>query len=102
MSKVLATAAIVVGAVGLVATGFGAVGIGIAGLASAKALVTVGAIAGVASGVLSIGANLTAKKPSAQASGSQVNFAADPDAPIPWVLGLTYPAGHVVRRGAAP
>lgn len=102
MSKTLGKVALVVGAVALVATGAGAV----AGALGAKALLgvsvatlsTVGTLAGVAAGVLTIGANLTAKKPSAVVSGSQTSFSADPDASIPLVLGRTGTAGNIVFR----
>ncbi len=102
MAKALKTAALVVGAVALVATGIGAaagVGIGL-GLTAGTlgTIASVAAIAGVASGVLSVAAGLTAKKPVAQATGSQTQFAADPDAGIPLAIGRTGTAGNIVAR----
>ncbi|UYY60098.1 hypothetical protein [Sphingomonas sp. S2-65] len=47
---------------------------------------------------MSVGSQLTAKKPTAQATGSQTQFAADPDAGIPLVLGRTGTAGNIVMR----
>lgn len=107
MSKVLKTAAIVVGAVALVATGIGAAaavgafGTVVAGTAAAATLATVSTIAtiaGAAAGVLSLAAGLTAKKPSAASTGSQERFSADPDAGIPAVVGRTGTAGNIVLR----
>lgn len=110
MSKVLKTAAIVVGAVALVATGIGAAGTAgllgtaiagggsIAGIATAGALTTLGTIASAAAGVLSLAAGLTAKKPSADATGSQTSFSADPDAGVPLAQGRTGTAGDIVMR----
>lgn len=110
MSKVLKTAAIVVGAVALVATGIGAAGTAgllgtaiagggsIAGIATAGALTTLGTIASAAAGVLSLAAGLTAKKPSADATGAQTSFSADPDAGVPLAQGRTGTAGDIVMR----
>jgi hypothetical protein len=102
LAKALKTAALVVGAVALVATGIGAaagVGIGL-GLTAGTlgTIASVAAIAGVASGVLSVAVGLTAKKPVAQATGSQTQFAADPDAGIPLAIGRTGTAGNIIAR----
>lgn len=100
MSKVLKTAAIVVGAVAVVV---GTAGI-LAPAATAGALAALGVTAtaaGVASTLglvasgLSLAAGLTAKKVSAQATGSQEDFAADPDAGIPLIIGRTATAGTI-------
>ena len=104
MSKVLKTAAVVVGAVALVASGIGAaagVGIGLGLSASTLATIaTVATVASVAAGALTIAANLTAGKPTANATGSQEQFSADPDAGIPLALGRTGTAGNIgFRRG---
>lgn len=104
MSKVLKTAAIVVGAVALVATGVGALaGAGIAlGLSAGTlaTIATVASIATVAGGVLSIGAALTAKKPGVTASGSQTSFSADPDDGLPLAIGRTGTGGKIgFRKG---
>ena len=106
MSKVLKTAALVVGAVALVATGISAVAAATAAAGTvasafgvaATTFTSIGALAGVAAGVLSLGASLTAKKPTAFATGSQTKFSADPDAGIPLVLGRTGTAGNIVAR----
>lgn len=112
MSKILKTAAMVVGAVALVATGigaaaglgaFGSVAAGTMSAATAATLgtiATIGTIASVAAGALTIAAGLTAKKPTAQATGSPTQFTADPDAGIPLVVGRTGTAGNIVMRKA--
>lgn len=101
MSKVLKTAAIVIGAVALVATGVGAA-IGAAAAAATTiggvSLATIGTVASVAAGVLSLASGLTAKKPTATATGSQTSFSADPDAGIPYAFGRTGSAGNIVMR----
>ncbi len=104
MSKVLKTAAVVVGAVALVASGVGAaagVGIGLGLSAGTLATIaTVATVASVAAGALTIAAGLSAKKPTATATGSQEQFSADPDAGIPLALGRTGTAGNIgFRRG---
>jgi len=102
MSNVLKTAAIVVGAVALAATGVGAV-IGSAAAASAIAGIgvsvsTIASVASAASAALSLATGLTAKKPSAEATGSQTTFSADPDAGVPLAIGRTGTAGDIVMR----
>lgn len=112
--KVVATAALVVGAVALASTGFGlAAGAGVfgAGLtaagasaATAATLATVSSIATIASvtsGLLGIGASLLAKKPEVSAGGSQTEFSADPNAGVPYLMGRTGTAGQIVRRSAS-
>ncbi len=90
------------GAVALAATGVGAV-IGaaaaatttVAGIAS---VATIASIASAAAGALSLAAGLTAKKPTAEATGSQTSFSANPDAGAPLALGRTGTAGDIVAR----
>ena len=101
ISKVLKTAAIVVGAVALAATGVG-LAVGAAAAASMSvagmSLATFATAASVASGALSVAAGLTAKKPQASVSGSQTTFSANPDDGLPLVLGRTGYAGKIIRR----
>ncbi len=96
LSKTLRTAAIVVGAVALVATGVGAaVGAGaIAASATTATIATIGTYASLAASVLSIGAALTAKRPGL--TGSQTTFNSDPSAGIPYLMGRTWNAGNIV------
>ncbi|UAK23679.1 phage tail protein [Sphingomonas nostoxanthinifaciens] len=108
VSHVLRTAALVVGAVALVATGVGA----IAGAAGAAAAGTLGevAVASVASQVASIaaigaiglevGATLTAKKPTATSTGTPDQFTADPAGFLPYGIGRHGTAGNIVFRKA--
>ena len=94
MSKVVKTVATVAGAVALVASGVGA----IAGIA---AVAKIGAIAGLASGALSAVAQLTAPKPIAR--GSPTNVIIDTEPPRPYMVGESYSAGilrHRVGYGA--
>lgn len=102
MSKGLAKIAMIAGAVALVATGVGAAaGAGLftastaAGAASAAAIsataTTVATYASIAATVASIGAQLTAKKPPAKGSVSQVTIASD--APAPYLMGRTFYGG---------
>lgn len=107
MSKVLRTVAVVAGAVALAATGIGlAVGTAAAATAGsagigALSLTTLATYASVAGGVASIGATLTAKKPPARGSATDVTIQVD--APQPYMIGRTYSAG-VLRhdRGYGP
>ncbi|WP_374650343.1 DUF1983 domain-containing protein [Rhizorhabdus sp.] len=108
MSKTLRTAALVVGAVALVATGIGA-GIAIAGgttLAAGTAAVGtalglgagfVGTLGAISAG-LSFAAAVTAKKPSLSVSGNQTKFTINKDQGIPWVVGRTSVSGWIVHR----
>ncbi|WP_066769480.1 hypothetical protein [Sphingobium sp. CCH11-B1] len=65
-----------------------------------ETVASIGTIASVAAGALTVASVLTAKKPTAQASGSQTQFSADPDAGIPLVIGRTGNASDIVfRRG---
>lgn len=111
MSKTLRTAAFVIGAVALVASGAGALaGAGLIGATagagaaagatagflgvSAATLTAVGAIAGAASAVLS----LAAGTPKGSIGGSPTQFKIDKDAGLPVIIGRTYSGGNVVHR----
>ena len=108
MSKALKTAGMVIGAVALVATGIGAAGLlatgGFSiGAAVAGAAATV-SIAGVSMSTLTaIGTGLaflgdaTAKPLRVGGvAGTQVDFAADPNAPIPYAVGRTGTGGRII------
>lgn len=101
MSKVLKTVAVVAGAVALIgATVLTAGGAAFAATALGGALAgTSGivAIAGVVSGVASLGAQLTAKTPPARGSITQVLVASDPAQP--YLMGESY-FGGVMRHDA--
>lgn len=103
--KTLRTAAMVVGAVALIATGVGA-GIAVAQgitLSAAMAttvagvgasLATIATIASVASAGLSIAAAAAYKRP--PLTGSPTTFNSDPSAGIPYLMGRTWNAGNIV------
>ncbi|WP_193753754.1 hypothetical protein [Sphingomonas sanguinis] len=55
-------------------------------------------VASAAAGALTLAAGLTAKKPTAEATGSQTSFSANPDAGAPLALGRTGTAGDIVAR----
>lgn len=114
MSKFAAKAALLVGAVALAATGFGAVasagllGAGFtlsAATAATGALLatvsTIATIASVAAGALSLASVLTAKKPEGTGGGSQTEFSADPNAGVPYLIGRTGTAGNIIFRRAS-
>jgi IS1 family transposase len=105
VAKVLKTAAIVVGAVALVATGVGVAALGAASLTAAAATTTIAGISAstlfLASAGLSVAAGLLTKKPVVGAGGSQTAFKADPDAGIPYLIGRTGTGGNIVFRGNA-
>ena len=93
--KIIRTAALVVGAVALVATGVGAVVGGAAFLtATGVSLATVSAI-GTAAGIAT---TLTAKKPRTSLMGSLTDFRLDPQAGLPYVMGRTLFGGYVAHR----
>jgi len=114
MSRVARTAALVVGAVALAATGIGAAasagliggavttaaGATVAGFAgvAASTFTAVGAIAGVASAA--VGA-LTAKKPKTSSSGAQERFTANKDQGLPVILGYTQVSGFIIHRATS-
>jgi hypothetical protein len=108
--KTLRTAAFVIGAAALVATGVGAaVGAGLIGTAAAAGaaastatlfgvtaatISAVGAIAGAASALLS----LAAGSPKGSVGGSATQFKIDKDSGLPVAIGRTYSGGNVVHR----
>lgn len=107
MAKALKTAGAIVAGVALVATGIGAVALaagGGIGLGAAIGAVSSATIAGVSLSTLSsIGAGLAflgdaAAKPLkvGGSAGTQVDFAADPNAPIPYAVGRTGTGGRIV------
>ena len=89
MSKALRTVATIAGAAALIATGVGAVAV--AGSALAATAGTVATIATITAGVAGIGAQITAPKPVARGSITNVIIASEP--PRPCLLGRTYFAG---------
>lgn len=95
MSKTLRTVAMVAGAVALVATGVGAIagaGTIIAGIGTAGSIAS---YASMAATVASLGSQLTAKKPAAKGSVTDVVIQVDP--PQPYMMGRTYSSG-VIRH----
>ena len=98
MAKALKTAAFVVGAVALAATGIGAAAS--AGLIAASgftaAAATVGTIASVAAAGLSIAASAVA--PKGTVGGNATLFKIDKDAGLPVAIGRSYSGGNVVHR----
>ncbi|MBW6523428.1 hypothetical protein KZ810_07945 [Sphingomonas sp. RHCKR47] len=107
MSRFLATAAMVVGGVALVATGVGAAAsIGLlgqyaAGSATAAFVTTaatVAKVAGFAAAALMATSALTA--PKATGGGSPDQWKADPNAGIDIVFGDAYNGGHIIYRQA--
>lgn len=105
MSKFVSRAAMVIGAVAIIAAtaGVGAAVIGGTALASVgtATVATVGATTisvstlATISSVAGMVASLTAKRPSGAASGSQTSFKADPDAAVPYVVGETEVGGNI-------
>ncbi|EQA96860.1 phage tail tip fiber protein [Sphingobium baderi] len=103
MSKVLRTAAMVVGAVALVATGIGAaagagiLGAGATGAAGTVAGISVGTISAVgtygalAAGALSMAAGATA--PGYSAEGNPTTFTTNPQSGLPYAIGRTRMSG---------
>ena len=92
MAKVLRTAAMVVGAVALVATGIGAAAgagtfLGVAG----STFATIGTYASVAAGALSIAAQAAA--PGFSAEGSASTFTTNPQSGLPYAMGRTRMSG---------
>ncbi len=108
MAKALKTAAIVVGAAALLATGIGAAGAAgllgttiaaggsIAGVATAATFTTIGTLAGVASTIGMAAAQAGA--PKGTVGGNATKFKVDKDSGIPIVFGRTYVGGNVVHR----
>lgn len=106
MSKTLRTVALIAGSVALIATGVGAAvgakGLVVAGTTiTASTLATVGTVAGLVSTAATIGAQITAPKPTARGSTTRVIIDAEP--PRPYMIGESYSAGilrHRVGYGA--
>ncbi len=98
MAKALRTAALVVGAVALVATGVGAA----VGAAAVTASIGISAATLTAvSGGLSVAAAIATKAPKDTTGGSQTDFSADPNAGVPYLMGRTGTAGNIVFRRAS-
>lgn len=93
--KLLRTAAFIIGAVALVATGVGAV-VGATAFAAATgvSLATVSAI-GTIAGIVG---QLTAPKPKNTVQGSQTDFKLDPQASVPIQFGRTLTGGNIIAR----
>ncbi len=107
MSKFLATAAVVVGGVALIATGVGAAAtVGLLGQYAATSATaafvataaTVAKVAGFAAAALMATSALTA--PKASNGGSPDQWKADPDAGIDVVFGDAFNGGHIIYRQA--
>lgn len=96
MSKPLKVIGMVAGGIALIATGVGAAG-GL-GILAASTATQVGAIAGVVSGIATMGSQALAKPPPVRGSVSQILI--DPDAVQPYVMGEGYFAG-VMRHDTA-
>lgn len=107
MSKALKTAGTIIAGVALVATGIGAVALAVGGgvaLGTGIAVASSATIAGISMSTLSaVGAGLAflgdaSAKPLkvGGTAGSQVDFAADPNAPIPYAIGRTGTGGRIV------
>lgn len=95
--KTIAKAAMIVGAVALVASGVGAIVGGAAFFAATGVtLATVSAIATVAAIVGTVAGQFASKKPTV--SGGATSFKADPQAGIPYMVGRTFHAGNIVHR----
>lgn len=96
MAKALKTAALVIGAVALVATGIGAI--------AAPALIGTVTVAGISTGTLlaassalGVVGTLLTKRPNAPAN-EPTKWKADPFAGIPYVMGRTLVAGNIIYR----
>lgn len=103
--KVLKIAALVVGAVALIATGIGAAaGAGLIGAGgtflgvSAATFATIGTIASVAAAVLSAASVLLTPQPKGTVGGNQTKFTIDKDSGLPYAMGRTLSGGKVVHR----
>ena len=102
MSKVLRTVAVVAGAVALIATGAAAFGAGAlisaTAASGAATLTTIATYAGVVAGVAGALAQITAPKPVAR--GSTTNVVIDTEPPRPYMIGESYSAGVLRHRTA--
>lgn len=97
MAKVLKTAAMVVGAAALIATG--------AGVAIGSAAAVTSALGGISATALSVAAaglsfasQLLTKPPSVASAGSQTEWTSDLNAPSPIVFGRTMVGGMIIHR----
>ncbi|MCG7350041.1 hypothetical protein [Sphingomonas sp. ACRSK] len=102
MAKALRTAAFVVGAVALVATGVGAVVGATAAAAAGSAGIGGLSIAGVASATQAAAAALSIASavatPKGSLGGNPTEFTIDKESGLPYAMGRTYSAGKVVHR----
>ncbi|HEX2594811.1 MAG TPA: Hint domain-containing protein [Rhizomicrobium sp.] len=99
MSKIFATAAMVVGGIALAATGVGAVALGgLAGTLTVAGVSTTTLFA--VAGGLEVGSMLLTKQPKGSGSGEQSQWKADPQAGIPYAFGRTRVGGNIVYRRA--
>ncbi|MFV1919131.1 hypothetical protein VPH46_06830 [Sphingomonas sp. MJ1 (PH-R8)] len=98
MAKALRTAAFVVGAVALAATGVGAaVSLGaIAASATTATVATVATVAQVSAAALSIAS--AAATPKGSLGGNPTQFTIDKESGLPYAMGRTFSAGKVVHR----
>lgn len=97
--KVVAKAALIVGAVAAVATGVGAIvgATAFASLGLGVSLATISAI-GTVAGLVGTVAQSLSKPKAGSVSGSLTDFKLDPAATIPIMFGRTYNGGNVVHR----
>jgi hypothetical protein len=102
--KVLKTAAIVIGAVALVATGIGAIAVpGFLGMSAATlaTVQTIGTVATLASSAISLGAALFAPRPGFGGGGSPLDFQTNPQSGLPYAIGRTRMSGLKIAGATA-
>ncbi len=80
--------------VGSIALAAGTLGVG--SVATAALLSTIGTVAGATGAVAGVASALTAKRPSNERQGQQLQFKIDPGGPVPYVMGRTSVGGTVV------
>src|SRR6476660_2586693 len=100
--KTLRTAALIVGAVALIASGIGAAagaGLITVSAATAATAATVASVATVASIALSAGM-MAIGPPKPSVTGSPEQFKADTQAPVPYIMGRTLAGGYIGERDA--
>jgi hypothetical protein len=93
LSGVLKTVGMVAGVVALAATGIGALGIA---ASAASTLSTIAQIASAVSVAAGVGAQLTAKKPAAQGSSTQITIGSS--MPSPFIVGQSYYGGNRMHQ----
>lgn len=103
MGKTLRTAAMIVGAVALTATGVGAIaaaaaGPGFTAVSVAGVSMSTWTALAAGSGLVTMATGLAAPGPSLQ--GSPTKFTADPQAGIPYAIGRTWQSGNIIYRKA--